>query len=112
MNYGCQSMVKKIDTIMIKRPENAFVSQENLNENWEKFKYFGCPDYEKVLKEYDQFEQILKDNVENIWYLPRLSEGNQEGRHLLPYGQGTEKQGTSGYRRISEEQGYPDFRIH
>ena len=51
MNYGCQSMVKKIDTIMIKRPENAFVSQENLNENWEKFKYFGCPDYEKVLKE-------------------------------------------------------------
>ena len=31
MNYGCQSMVKKIDTIMIKRPENAFVSQENLD---------------------------------------------------------------------------------
>ena len=70
MNYGCQSMVKKIDTILIKRPEAAFVSQENLNENWEKFKYFGCPDYEKVLKEYEVFEKIIKDNVEYVYYLP------------------------------------------
>ncbi len=36
MNYGCQSMVKKIDTIMIKRPDAAFVSQENLNATWGK----------------------------------------------------------------------------
>lgn len=43
MNYGCQSMVKKIDTILIKRPESAYVSQENLETNWEAFKYFGCP---------------------------------------------------------------------
>ena len=70
MNYGCQSMVKKIDTIMIKRPDAAFVSQENLNATWEKFKYYGCPDYEKVLEEYAEFEKIIKDNVENVYYLP------------------------------------------
>lgn len=70
MNYGCQSMVTKIDTILMKRPEAAFVSQENLEKNWEAFRYFGCPDYEKVLKEYEAFENIIKEHVENVYYLP------------------------------------------
>ena len=33
MNYGCQSMVKKIDSILIKLPVDAYVSQENLEAN-------------------------------------------------------------------------------
>lgn len=70
MNYGCQSMVTKIDTILMKKPEAAFVSQENLEQNWEAFRYFGCPDYEKVLKEYEAFENIIKEHVENVYYLP------------------------------------------
>lgn len=70
MNFGCQSMVKKIDTILLKRPEAAFVSQEHLNENWERFCYYGCPDYEKVLEEYAAFEAIIKEHVENVYYLP------------------------------------------
>lgn len=71
MKYGCQSMVTKINTVMIKRPEDAFISQKNLDENWERFAYYGCPDYDKVLEEYDAFEEILKKHVENILYLPQ-----------------------------------------
>lgn len=71
MKYGCQSMVGKIESILIKRPEQAFISQENLNQTWEAFRYFGCPDYQKVLEEYAVFEQIIKDNVENVYYLPQ-----------------------------------------
>lgn len=71
MNYGCQSMVGKIESILIKHPKQAFISQENLNKTWEEFKYFGCPDYEKVLEEYEVFEKIIKDNVENVYYLPQ-----------------------------------------
>lgn len=70
MKYGCQSMIGKIDSIMIKRPQQAFISQENLNNTWEEFKYFGCPDYETVLKEYEVFEKLITDNVENVYYLP------------------------------------------
>ena len=33
MNYGCQSMVKKIDSILINRPVDAYVSKENLEAN-------------------------------------------------------------------------------
>lgn len=71
MQYGCQSMVGKVEAILIKRPEQAFISQENLNQTWEAFRYFGCPDYQKVLEEYDAFEKIIKDNVENVYYLPQ-----------------------------------------
>ncbi|MDD6042587.1 MAG: arginine deiminase family protein [Eubacteriaceae bacterium] len=71
MKYGCQSMVGKIESILIKKPENAFISQENLDKTWEDFKYFGCPDYEKVLEEYAVFEKYITENVENVYYLPQ-----------------------------------------
>lgn len=71
MNYKCQSMTGKIESILIKRPEAAFISQENLNRTWEDFKYFGFPDYETVLKEYAQFEKHIKENVKNVYYLPQ-----------------------------------------
>ncbi len=70
MNYGCQSMTGKIESILLKKPEQAFIGQENLNASWEKFKYFGCPDYEKVLEEYAVFEKFIRENVEHVYYLP------------------------------------------
>jgi len=63
-------MTGKIESILIKHPKDAFVSQENLNNTWEEYKFFGCPDYEKVLEEYAVFEKILKDHIPNIYYLP------------------------------------------
>ena len=63
-------MVGKIESILIRRPEDAFISQENLNNTWEAFCYFGCPDYEKVLAEYEKFEAFIKENVENVYYAP------------------------------------------
>ena len=71
MNYGCQSMVGKITDILLKHPKDAFISQENLNKTYEAFNYIGCPDYEEVLKEYEVFENHIKNNVENVYYLPQ-----------------------------------------
>lgn len=71
MNYGCQSMVGKITDILLKHPKDAFISQENLNKTYEAFNYIGCPDYEEVLKEYEVFENHIKNNVENVHYLPQ-----------------------------------------
>ncbi|MEA4987956.1 MAG: arginine deiminase family protein [Anaerovorax sp.] len=71
MKYGCQSMVGKIESILLKHPKQAFISQDNLDKTWEEFKYFGCPDYQKVLEEYEVFEKIVKENVENVYYLPQ-----------------------------------------
>lgn len=69
MKYGCQSMTGKIEAILIKKPEAAFISQENLDKTWEDFKYFGCPDYEAVLREYEVVEKYLKEHIPNVYYL-------------------------------------------
>lgn len=74
MNFGCQSMTKKIKTIVIKHPRDAFISQEHLDANWKAYGYVASPDYESVLKEYETFENIIKAHVENVYYLPKSSE--------------------------------------
>ncbi len=71
MKYGCQSMHKKIDRILIKHPKDAFISQKNLSKSWESFNYTSEPVYETVLKEYEVFENIIKENVANVDYLPQ-----------------------------------------
>ena len=70
MNYGCQSMVGKLDRVIIKHPEQAFISQENIDKNWEAFNYIEAPDYQNALAEYKTFEAFLKDHVPHIHYLP------------------------------------------
>lgn len=71
MQYGCQSMVEKIQSIIIKHPKDAFISQEHLDKNWERFNYVSVPDYEVGLEEYKVFENIIKENVTNVYYLPK-----------------------------------------
>ena len=70
MNYGCQSMVGKLDRVIIKHPEHAFISQENIDNKWQEFNYVSAPDYKNALAEYQVFEAFLKAHVPNIHYLP------------------------------------------
>jgi len=67
-------MSGKMEAVLIKHPENAYISQENLNKSWETFLFEECPDYEKALEEYAVFEKIIKDNVKDVFYLPRDDE--------------------------------------
>lgn len=70
MRYGCHSMVGKIDTVLLKKPEDAFVSQENLDAQWKAFAYYGAPDYERTLQEFKAFEEIIRTLVPHVHYLP------------------------------------------
>ncbi|MCP4020606.1 MAG: amidinotransferase [Desulfobacteraceae bacterium] len=70
MKYGCQSMVNKIETVLVKHPKKAFIDQAHLIENFEAFQYDGCPDFEQTLAEFSAFEQILEKHIPDIHYLP------------------------------------------
>lgn len=70
MNYGCQSMTGKIETIIIKHPNSAFIDQSNVDNKWEEFNYVSRPDFANALEEYKLFEEIIKENVKNVHYLP------------------------------------------
>ncbi|MXQ52362.1 dimethylarginine dimethylaminohydrolase family protein [Shimazuella alba] len=70
MRYGCQNMVGKIERVMIKHPKDAFISQRHLDENWKKFNYIHCPNYEEAVREYELFLSILSQYVSEIDFLP------------------------------------------
>ncbi len=70
MKFGSQSEVDPIKNLLLKHPRDAFLNQENIQAQWKALNYAEPPHYESVLKEYDEFTQILKSHVPEIHYLP------------------------------------------
>ncbi len=68
--FGCQSMYVPIRRMVLKHPREAFISQANLDKQWEKLIYFGRPDYENSLVEYERFVNILEQFDFEIEYAP------------------------------------------
>ena len=71
MRFGCQSMVGRIERVLVKHVREAFIGSETLSAQWEGLNYSGCPDYEKALIEFERFVDLLKGFVPEIHYLPR-----------------------------------------
>ena len=71
MDYGYKSEIDEINSFLLKHPKDAFINQANINVQWEKLKYSGCPDYNSALDEYEFFLSILKKYVDDIYFLPR-----------------------------------------
>lgn len=71
MKFGCQSMVGRIERVLVKHARDAFISPETLSAQWEGLNYSGCPDYDKALKEFENFVDLLKDFIPEIHYLPK-----------------------------------------
>jgi len=71
MKFGCQSEVDQIKTLLLKHPKDAFMSQEYIQSQWKELNYLASPDYDKALKEYDNFVEYLKKSIPEIYYLPQ-----------------------------------------
>ncbi|WP_084375046.1 dimethylarginine dimethylaminohydrolase family protein [Neobacillus soli] len=63
-------MYKKLNTVIVKHPKDAFFSQEHLKKEWKKFNYIHEPDFTKAQQEFEQFLSIIKEHVDHIEYLP------------------------------------------
>ena len=71
MKFGCQSEVDQIKSLLLKHPKDAFMSQEYIQSQWKELNYLASPDYDKALKEYDNFVEYLKKSISKIYYLPQ-----------------------------------------
>jgi len=71
MRFGYQSLAGKIKRLALKHPRDAFISQKNIDTHWEKLNYISCPDFNKALKEYEGFVELLKKQIPEIYYLPQ-----------------------------------------
>lgn len=71
MKYGYNSDVERINSILLKHPKDAFINQSNIDVQWKKLNYLGCPDYNAALEEYEVFLSILKKYIDDIHFLLR-----------------------------------------
>ena len=68
--FGCQNMTKPIKRILIKNPDSAYKTQSNIDEQAKKLNYFGTPNFEQAINDYNKFLKILKDFDIEIHTLP------------------------------------------
>ena len=68
--YGCQSMYAPVRRMILKHPRVAFINQAHLEAQWESLVYFGCPDFENSMAEYERFVGVLDQFDFEIHYAP------------------------------------------
>ena len=68
--FGCQDMTKPIKRILIKHPNSAYKTQANIDEQAKNLNYFGTPNFEQSINDYNKFLNILKSFNIEIHTLP------------------------------------------
>ncbi|MEE9553931.1 MAG: arginine deiminase family protein [candidate division Zixibacteria bacterium] len=119
-NCGGHSEVGKIESIILKHPKDAFISQENIDIQWKKLNYSSRPDYNKAIEEYDYFVSLLKTVIPNIHWLPRNESigldsiyvrdsmiATNAGIILCNMGKGERKSESAACRKYLSEKGIP-----
>jgi arginine deiminase len=71
MGFGCSSEVDPLKRILLKRPQEAFLSDEAIDEQWPELNYLGPPDFQRAVGEYERFVELLGTHVQEIHYLPQ-----------------------------------------
>ncbi len=70
MDIRCHSEVGRLSRCLLKRPEEAFLSQENLDRHWREWGFLGCPDFRAAQAEYEALTGLLRDSVPHLHFLP------------------------------------------
>jgi len=78
MKISEHSEIGKIKSLFIKRVDQAFISEEHIDQYWQSLNYLGKPDLHIAIEEYTLFEQILKDNGATVFYLPEEDRVNMD----------------------------------
>ncbi len=73
MTY-CSSMYRPLKRVIVKHPNSAFLNQDHLSKEWEKFNYLGEPNFEEAVREFTSFIAVLEKYVPQIDYLPASAE--------------------------------------
>ena len=70
MKVTCQSEFGKLKSVFVKRPEEAFVNEEQISMQWKELNFLGKPDLTKAKHEFLGFEKLLSQQGAELFYLP------------------------------------------
>ena len=76
MDCTAHSETGKVKSLFIKKVQQAFISDEHIEQYWEPLNYLGKPDLNKALDEYANFETILQQHAAEIFHLPQETSVN------------------------------------
>src|SRR5699024_3485081 len=65
------SMVAPLASVVVKHPKDAFISQQHLDAQWRNYNYLTSPNYDEALKEFKDYEDVLRQYVQDIYYLTK-----------------------------------------
>jgi N-dimethylarginine dimethylaminohydrolase len=60
MNLTCQSEYGTLQTVFIKKVEDAFIDQSKVDSQWQALNFLGAPDFKQAQNENQQFENLLR----------------------------------------------------
>ena len=70
MNFGCQNMVDPIRRVLMKHPREAYQNQNSLNDKSPQLNYYGVPNFNKALADYESFTELLTSFGAEVYFLP------------------------------------------
>ncbi len=68
--YGSQSMVRPLKKVLVKRPAEAFESQDRIDGQWRSLDYLAKPDYQRAVDEHRRFTSLLEAAGAEVACLP------------------------------------------
>lgn len=71
MQYTCQSEYKKLEFVVIKTVEEAFIDEEKLTNEWSALNYLSKPDLTRAKEEYKAFKSLIAEKVPHISCFPK-----------------------------------------
>jgi N-dimethylarginine dimethylaminohydrolase len=71
MKTTTQSEYGKIKTVYLKRPQQAFVDDQQISSQWKELNFLSKPDLVKAEKEYAVFEKLITQQGAETLYLPQ-----------------------------------------
>ena len=70
MNKTAHTEYLKLESVLIKPVLAAFISEKHIAEQWQQLNYLDKPGLDSAIKEYNEFESILKKEGSEVCYLP------------------------------------------
>jgi N-dimethylarginine dimethylaminohydrolase len=69
-SFGSQSMVTRLRRVIVKRPEEAFRSQNQIEKEWKDLGYTRPPDLQSAARGHQKFVDLMKQAGTDVFYLP------------------------------------------
>ncbi len=61
----------QLRSVFLKRPEEAFVSEEQISEQWQQLNFLSKPNIQKAVIEFKNFENLVSQSKAELFYLPK-----------------------------------------